>query len=249
MDNYNFYDILAEHYDTMQSDMDVNAWARYISSLINKHAQVEGGVHTITDLGCGTGSVDIPLADEGYEVTGIDSAEEMLMQATMKDGAEQVIWTAQDITDFDLPESTDCFVSLLDTLDHITDEDALARLFERVQELLVPGGVFIFDVITEKHLSETLSDNIFYEDYEDFTLLWVNDYDADTATNTANLTLFELREDGELVEKFYPNSVIEACAAKTGLTKLALYGELSDCEPGEDAERVFFVFGKPEETK
>ena len=251
----NFYDILASHYDTMQSDMDTYCWAGYIDSLIKRHSETEGGTHSVVDLGCGTGSVDIPLMRHGYSIIGIDSAEEMLAQATAKDGADKICWTAQDITDFELPGRADCFVSLLDTLDHITDRTALRRIFAQVYSYLEPGGVFIFDVITHKHLAETLADNVFFEDYEDFTLLWVNDFDEDTATNTASLTLFDAtddgtyeRYDGELIEKYYPPDEFRAMAQEAGLTELGRYGELTMQSLDSSAERIFLVFGKPKEN-
>ena len=249
----NFYDCLARHYDTMQSDMDVRQWADYYSSLIGKHSGIK--VRTITDLGCGTGSVDIALARLGYKVTGIDSAEEMLIMASAKSGAGKIIWSLQDITDFELPDKTDCFISVLDTMDHITDEKAVERIFARVSSCLNGGGVFVFDVITRKHLAKTLADNVFYEDYEDFTLLWLNSYDNNTRTNTAELTLFErqedglfIRYDGELVERFYPESFFVKAAKKAGLEHLASYDELSCDAPGKDSERIFLVFGKPSEV-
>ncbi|MBR3082877.1 MAG: class I SAM-dependent methyltransferase, partial [Clostridiales bacterium] len=94
----NFYDALALYYDTMQSDMDAAVWSDFISKLIKRHSVSE--VQSITDLGCGTGSVTIGLAKKGYDMTGIDSAEEMLAQASAKEGAEDVFWSVQDITDF-----------------------------------------------------------------------------------------------------------------------------------------------------
>lgn len=245
----NFYDALALYYDTMQSDMDAASWAGFISKLIRRHSKIQTG--SITDLGCGTGSVTVELAKKGYDMTGIDSAEEMLAQASAKEGAEEVIWSVQDITDFDIGGKTDCFISTLDTVDHIMDEKALERLFAKVGECLEDGGLFIFDAITMHHLSETLSDNIFYEDYDDFTLLWVNDFDRETNTNTAELTLFALTEeglyerfDGELVEKYYPSEFFAAAGEKAGLELLAVYGELKDNDPSEDEERIFHVFGK-----
>ena len=203
----NFYDALAMYYDTMQSDMDPEAWADFISMLIGRHSGIK--TESITDLGCGTGSVTIALAEKGYSMTGLDSAEEMLAQATAKDGAEKVLWSAQDITAFDIGGKSDCFISTLDTVDHIMDEGALGRLFANVGECLEEGGVFIFDAITMHHLEDTLSDNVFYEDYDDFTLLWLNSFDPETKVNTAELTLFALTEeglyerfDGELTEKY-----------------------------------------------
>jgi len=249
----NFYDALALHYDTMQSDMDVEAWAKYIGGLIGRFAPARDVPVKITDLGCGTGSVDIPLAKQGYEVTGIDSAEQMLMVANFKEGSEDIIWSCQDIVGFEIPEKTDCFLLLLDTINHITDEAALAEVFRNCYENLNDGGLMIFDCITEKHLSETLGDNIFYEDYDDFTLLWVNEFDKDTRINTAYLTLFTLEEDGryerfdgELTEKLYDENFILKLAENAGFEHKGTFGELKYEEAGEGEERVFFVFAKGE---
>ena len=89
------------------------------------------------------------------------------------------------------------------------------------------------------------------EDYDDFTLLWVNDFDPETKINTAGLTLFALTEeglyerfDGELVEKYYPPEFFTAAGEKAGLVLLAVYGELKDNDPSEDEERIFYVFRK-----
>ena len=245
----NFYDALAMYYDTMQSDMDPEAWADFISMLIKRHSGIK--TESITDLGCGTGSVTIALAEKGYSMTGLDSAEEMLAQATAKDGAEKVLWSAQDITCFDIGGKSDCFISTLDTVDHILDSQALGKLFGSVGESLEEGGVFIFDAITMHHLEDTLSDNVFYEDYDDFTLLWLNSFDPETKVNTAELTLFALMEeglyerfDGELTEKYYPSEFFCGIAGKAGMELLATYGELKDGVPSEDEERIFYVFGK-----
>ena len=249
----NFYDALAMYYDTMQSDMDPVAWADFISMLIKRHAS--RNIISVTDLGCGTGSVTIELANKGFDMTGIDSAEEMLSQATSKDGADKVFWSAQDITGFDIGGKTDCFISTLDTVDHITDGPALEKLFANAGACLEDGGLFIFDAITEHHLESTLSDNVFYEDYDDFTLLWLNGYDKETKTNTAELTLFALtdeglyeRFDGELVEKHYPPEFFINAASKAGMELIATYGELKDSAPEENEERIFYVFGKKGNT-
>ena len=249
----NFYDALAMYYDTMQSDMDCIAWADFISMLIERHSSKK--TRSITDLGCGTGSVTIELAKKGYDMTGIDSAEEMLAQASSKEGSENVFWSVQDITDFDIGGKTDCFISTLDTVDHITDETALEKLFANAGACLEEGGLFIFDAITLHHLEDTLGDNIFYEDYDEFTLLWVNGFDPETKVNTAELTLFALTEDGlyerfdgDLVEKFYPHEFFVSAGHKAGLELLAVYGELKDNEPSEDEERIFYVFGKKGNT-
>ena len=46
----------------------------------------------VLDIGCGTGSVTLRLADRGHQVTGVDPADGMLQVARMKDGQGRVDW-------------------------------------------------------------------------------------------------------------------------------------------------------------
>ena len=249
--NDTFYDILATRYDILQSDMDCRKWADYISRLIEEKCRSGSEIKRIVDLGCGTGSVDVILAEKGYDITGIDNAEAMLEIASAKENADKITWVLHDITDFEMDDKVDCFLSLLDTMDHIMSKTMIRKIMRNVSSHLLPGGLFIFDVITEKHLKETLGDNIFYQDYYDFLLLWINHYDSKSKKNTAELTFFESddsgkydRYDGELVERFYPEEFFVNEAAKAGLKHRGTYGELVKRKPGADEERIFLVFEK-----
>ena len=245
-----FYDALALYYDQMQSDMDCGQVCSYVISLIEKFnpsGKISG--MDICDLGCGTGEVAVLLSQRGASVTGIDNAPGMLAAAADKDPDSKVMWVLQDFTEFELPYGQDVIISLTDTLDHIMSEDAIRRLFVKVKENLNEEGLFIFDVITEHHLKDVLSDNVFYEDYDDFTLLWVNSYDEDTRTNTADLTLFEAEDDGRYVrydgvleERYYPVEVFKDAAEEAGLSFEGIFGNLSDKAPAPGEERVFMVF-------
>ena len=57
------------------------------------------------------------------------------------------------------------------------------------------------------------------------------------------IDLYE-RYDGELTARFHSPEEIEGMAAKAGLKKLAVYGELNREDPSDKDERIFFVFGK-----
>lgn len=247
---YSFYDALALHYDQMQSDMDCNEVADYIVSLIEKHLPGKDlSELSVCDLGCGTGQVASILSTKAASVTGIDNAPGMLSVAADRDPGMKVMWVIQDITDFNLPYRQDVILSLTDTLDHIMDEKALRKIFLNVKDKLEPSGLFIFDVITEHHLKDVLGDNIFYEDYDEFTLLWVNSYDEENKINRAELTLFETEEDGRyarydgiLEERFYPVDFFKEAAQEAGLSLEGIYADLSMTDPGPDEERIFMVF-------
>lgn len=243
-----FYDILALHYDDLQINGDTTAWGPYIYSLIKDYCKIDAP--SVTDLGCGTGVVTNYLASQGLEVTGVDLSPDMLSIASSGDETGTARWICADITKYEGP-SCGCFISTMDTVGHITDKDSLQKMFVSVAECLEEGGVFILDTTTKTHFENSLGENVFYEDYDDFTLLWVNHYDKKEKINHAELTLFELSEDdlyerydGELTARFYSSEEIEEMAAAAGLKKLAVFGELNREVPDEKDERIFFVFGK-----
>ena len=243
-----FYDILAEHYDDLQLTGDTAAWGPYILGLITDYCKAEG--KTVTDLGCGTGVITNFLASKGFEVTGVDLSPDMLAIASSGDETGTVSWICADITSYEGP-SCGCFISTMDTIGHITDKDSLAKMFASVAGLLEEGGIFILDATTKHHFEDTLGENVFYEDYDDFTLLWVNHYDKETKINHAELTLFELceddlyeRYDGELTARCYSSEEIEEMAKSAGLKTYAMFGDLNREAPSGKDERIFYVFGK-----
>lgn len=243
-----FYDILASHYDDLQLTGDTSSWGPYLFGLITDYCGIENP--TVTDLGCGTGVITNYLASKGMNVTGVDLSPDMLAIASSGDETGTVTWICADITSYEGP-SCGCFISTMDTVGHLTDDDDLANMFAVIGELLEDGGIFILDTTTGHHFEETLGNNVFYEDYEDFTLLWVNHYDSEKKINHAELTLFELAEndlyeryDGELTARFYSQEEIGSYAEKAGLKKLAVFGELNREAPKPSDERIFFVFGK-----
>ena len=257
----NFYDNLAAYYDVLQEDIDPEAWSSFTDELISKFCTAEGdgsdGSKILCDLGCGNGRLDVLFAKMGYDVIGIDSSFEMLQTAreTCADedlSAEKALFLNQDITEYELFGTADVFVSLLDTVNHILEADDIAKIFKSFANYMAPGGVFIFDAGTQKHFEQTLGTNVFYQDYEDFTLLWDNDYDAEQGLSTSAMTLFYSedggetygRVDGEIVERYYPQVLFAHLGEKYGMEMVAVLGELSYEAPTPDDERMFFVFRK-----
>ena len=243
-----FYDILAGHYDDLQLTGATDAWGPYIFGLIKDYCRITDP--DVTDLGCGTGVITNYLASQGLKVTGVDLSPDMLSMASAGDETGTVCWICADITDYEGPACR-CFISTMDTIGHITEPDSLSKMFSMVSGLLEEGGVFILDATTVHHFEDTLGDNVFYEDYDDFTLLWVNHYDRKSRINHAELTLFELTEDdlyerydGELTARCHTKEEITGLAEKAGLKTLAMFGDLNREEPADTDERIFYVFGK-----
>jgi 2-polyprenyl-3-methyl-5-hydroxy-6-metoxy-1,4-benzoquinol methylase len=66
----------------------------------------ELGAERVLDVGCGTGTFALTLADQGLEVTGVDPASASLTFARDKPGAERVRWLTETRRPFPRSQST-----------------------------------------------------------------------------------------------------------------------------------------------
>jgi ubiquinone/menaquinone biosynthesis C-methylase UbiE len=98
----------------------------------------------LLELGCGTGSVSIALAQQGAVVIGVDSDHDRLEQARNRDDAAdvRVDWHEGDLADlaFLRADSVDAVVSV----HALAEVDDVARVFRQVERVLKPGAAFVF---------------------------------------------------------------------------------------------------------
>jgi len=73
------YKKIANFYD---SDENVMKDSKKIAFLILSFRK--NGITSILDVGCGAGDYAIPLAEQGYEVTGIDASKERISIANQR---------------------------------------------------------------------------------------------------------------------------------------------------------------------
>lgn len=137
----------ADHYDLLYNDKDYEAECDLLEEVFKKH---DHQVKTILDIGCGTGNHSIPLAKRGYQVTGVDLSENMLVHAREKanlSGAPVSLAFMQgDARKVEVKKRFDAVLMMFAVLGYqLTNEDVLAAL-NTVRKHLNPGGLFIFDV-------------------------------------------------------------------------------------------------------
>lgn len=147
MDNMPFQKEYAEAYDFLYQDKDYSSECDFIEEIFRKFASRK--IRTILDLGCGTGNHAIPLACRGYQVTGVDLAEDMLQQARSKAHSlpeEKITFLREDLRRFSIPQKFDAVLMMFAVLCYqTTNEDVLTAL-NSVSRHLNPGGLFICDV-------------------------------------------------------------------------------------------------------
>ena len=78
------YTGFAQVYDTFMDNVPYEEWTDYYKEILREHGIMDG---IVLDLGCGTGSMTELLAEQGYDMIGVDNSEEMLDLAMEKRAA------------------------------------------------------------------------------------------------------------------------------------------------------------------
>lgn len=127
---------LAAFYDPLDTDRpDLDVYADIAREL---------GARQILDVGCGTGTLALLLAGQGFGVTGVDPAGASLDLARAKPGADRVRWLHGDATG--LPGiGVGLAVMTGNAAQAVVDEQVWAGTLRGVREALRPGGWFVFE--------------------------------------------------------------------------------------------------------
>lgn len=247
------YSGFAEVYDTFMDNIPYEEWCGYLTGLLRDFG-VPSGI--LLELGCGTGSMTELLAEQGYDMIGIDNSEEMLELAAEKRAASghDILYLCQDMREFELYGTVRAVVSICDSMNYMMEYRDLVQVFRLVNNYLDPRGVFIFDLNTEYKYRELLADNTFAEAREESSFIWDNFYDESSGINEYDLTLF-IRE-GQLYRKYeethfqkaYSLDEVKRAALEAGMEFVAAYDACTRNPVREDSERIYVIMREQGKT-
>ncbi len=136
VDNIFEHPRLVAIYDALDPDRsDLDAYAAIADEL---------GARRVLDVGCGTGTFALLLADRGLEVTGVDPAGGSLAVARAKPGAERVHWIHGDSTALP-PIQVDLVTMTANVAQAIVDPPDWERTLRGAYDALRPGGHLVFE--------------------------------------------------------------------------------------------------------
>lgn len=104
----------------------------------------------LLDIGIGTGRGSLPLARNGFEVTGIDSSKAMLDQCAKNAGDTQITLKIGDVTNLPFENAQFDTVMGLNVLIHFPHLELILSEWKRVAKT---GGRIIFDVLSKDHFA------------------------------------------------------------------------------------------------
>lgn len=241
------YTSFATVYDTFMDNVPYREWSEYLIGLLEEYKIHDG---LVLDLGCGTGSMTELLAEKGYDMIGVDNAEEMLEIAMEKraESGHDILYLLQDMREFELYGTVRAIVSICDSVNYITEEDELVEVFRLVNNYLDPKGVFIFDFNTTYKYSQVIGDQTIAEDREDCSFIWENTYYEEEAINEYQLNLF-IKEDSGLYRKYqethfqrgYDLEQIRELIEAAGMEFVTAYDAFTRENPCETSERIYVI--------
>lgn len=242
------YTSFASVYDLFMDNVPYEEWCAFLCKILAQHGITDG---PILDLGCGTGKMTRLMSEQGYDMTGIDNAAEMLQIAAMEPGEVPILYLMQDMQDLELDGCVRAVYSVCDCVNYVLDEEELQQAFSRVHEYLEEDGAFIFDVNTSYKYTKLLAENTFAESRDEGSFIWDNYYDEEERINEYDLTLF-IPEGDELYRRYtethyqrnYETETLLKLLKNAGFTDLCVYDDYTDAPLCETSERAVFVAKK-----
>ncbi|AGC77552.1 methyltransferase family protein [Nonlabens dokdonensis] len=129
----------ASIYDAMNSSLDdLEFYRKWMPKKENSH---------ILELCCGTGRLTIPLAEDGYHITGVDFTSTMLAEGSNKAKQKdlKIKFINADVRSLSLQEKFDLIFIPFNSIHHLYKNEDLISTFQVVQKHLKKGGLFLLD--------------------------------------------------------------------------------------------------------
>ena len=243
------YSFLAGVYDSLNSDFDYEAYAKYLDREIRANEKIPSSL--VLDLACGTGKITFLLRELGYDMTGVDLSEDMLSVARdicCENNISDILWLCQPMQEFELYGTVDACVCCLDSLNYLTSYKDLKRCFSLVHNYLIPDGVFVFDMNTPYKFENIYGDNAYILEDDSSLVAWQNEYNKKTGICKFYLNIFVEGEDGSYQrfdeiqrEKCYSPARVKKALCESGFEILKISGDLNGAPLSEDDERCYFT--------
>ncbi len=146
----------------------------------------------VLELGCGSGLLTERIAAAGVAVLGLDGSRAMLARARRRCArhARRVELREQDLTRLRLAPVHALAVACHDVVNHLPSQAALQRALAGARRALTPGGVLVFDALTDWAFENLWAANTHRLEGPDGEVWMECDWDAARRRGTVQMTAY-----------------------------------------------------------
>lgn len=257
MEHKEYRKLHAEWYDLMSSSgeddhKEIEFWIRAIVA----------SSQPVLELGSGTGRVLIPLLERGFDISGIDTSEDMMnrCRATCRvKGLKPKLYT-QSMVEFDLTQKFGVVLLPSGSLSLFTLDQDIHSTFERVMAHLRPGGLFIYEFepvsAEDNNKDDSKWTGHWLKGPDDQVIAWRQRSKYNSTTHIwEGLFIVEKFTNGRLVEteanertgRFFTVEEAVQFGKSAGFTGIKATNWLTEEPPGKDSKVVTVQCRKPGE--
>ncbi len=256
MEHKEYRKLHSEWYDLTSSREDHHKEIEFLIRAIDASSQ------PILELGSGTGRILIPLLERGFDISGIDTSEDMLnrCRATCKvKGLKAKLYT-QSMVEFDLPQKFGMVLLPSGSLGLFTCDQDIRSTFERVMVHLKPGGLFIYEFEPVPVEDNNRNDSKWTGDWlngpDDLVIAWRQRNKYNSTTHIwERLVIFEKFANGHLLEteanertgRFFTVEEAVQFGKSAGFVGIKATNWLTEEPPSKDSKVITVQCRKPGE--
>ena len=222
------YEILAPVYETLH----LASFAQAATPRLLDYAQRNDWMgRRIIDLGCGTGTSLHWLAKRGYVTAGVDNSSDMLniARVNLATASLSVHLIEEDIRQLEVHDDYDMAIALnlFNEFESLRDLEAA---FKRVNALLAPQRLFIFDMLTIEGLIKTgtRGAQVAHDDPTRLTVIESNQFDYERQELVRSYKIFRYesyawhRSDATWTRRAYPVQAVATLLNRRGFEVVAV---------------------------
>jgi SAM-dependent methyltransferase len=230
---------------------------RLAESVLLEYLELMGFHPTsLLDVACGEGSFAVAMAQQSYQVTGVDQSQQMidLARARAREVGAEVNFCVEDMRTLSFKGEFDLVTCFFDSLNYLLTIKDLQDAIRCAFDALKPGGLYIFDMNTIYGLAvDWMREKTYIQnEADDFIEIHRQEFDYENLVATMEITIFT--QNGELWERIdethrergYPIVDVQFLLQKTGFDVVDSFGSLSKRTAiTVNSPRVWFVSRKP----
>ncbi|MFT4412707.1 class I SAM-dependent DNA methyltransferase [Fredinandcohnia humi] len=242
------YGQFAYIYDELMKDVDYDLWVAFLQEKAKQFSQ--GNFSRVLDLACGTGEISVKLANEGYEVVGIDLSEDMLAVANSKavDAGKKIEFYQQNMVEVSGLLPFDIVTIFCDSLNYLQSEEEVQKTFKNVYNQLKSDGLFMFDVHSLYKMEHIFLNGPFVSNDEEVSYIW-NCYEGPFPYSVEHdLSFFVQNEHSPDYQRFeeihiqrtFPIEQYKSWLVEAGFEILDISADFQS-EVSDTSERILFT--------